>query len=139
MSKAYIVTAVDYGDSVDSKARTIGVFFDKKKAEEELAKDMDTYKEFRKTERRDIIERHLAIWHDNNHGCEWNIEDKEVEIPLTPLQFTTINGIGMDIQKGEEGWYDVRDSLSDEEAAYLRDWLKREGIEVPADDGEEGK
>ena len=139
MSKAYIVTAVDYGDSADGKARTIGVFFDKKKAEEELAKDMDTYKEFRKTERRDIIERHWAIWHDDHHGCEWNIEDKEVEIPLTSLQTTTLNGIGMDIQKGEEGWYDVRDSLSDEEAAYLRDWLKREGIEVPADDGEEGK
>ena len=123
MSKAYIVTAVDYGDSVDGKARTIGVFFDKKKAEEELAKDMDTYKGFFKTERRDIIERHWAIWHDDRHGCEWNIEDKEIRIPLTPLQFTELNGIAYKIRCGEYGLDEFED-LSDEETEYIKYTLK---------------
>ena len=83
MSKAYVVTYVDYGDSADGKARTRGVFFDKAKAEEELAADMETYKRWFKAERRDIIERHWAIWHDDHHGCEWNIE--EVNIPVSDL------------------------------------------------------
>lgn len=137
MSKAYIVTAVNYGKDCNGAAVTLGVFFDKKKAETTLAASMDS---FLKAAGKNYYEDELAIREkDGNNGCVWNIEDKEVEIPLTPLQTTTLNGIGMDIQKGEEGWYDVRDSLSDEEAAYLRDWLKREGIEVPADDGEEDK
>lgn len=123
MSKAYIVTAVDYGDSVDGKARTIGVFFDKKKAEEELAKDMDTYKEFRKAERRDIIERHWAIWHDDRHGCEWNVEDKEVEIPLTPLQTTTLNELASQIDEGMLSLEEA-DYLSAEETAYIKWVLK---------------
>ena len=123
MSKAYIVTAVDYGDSVDGKARTIGVFFDKKKAEEELAKDMGTNKEFRKTERRDIIERHWAIWHDDHRGCEWNIEEVNIRLPLTPLQIVNLNSLALTIAGNPKVYADY-ENLSAEERDYLLLTLK---------------
>lgn len=121
MSKVYVVTAVDYGDSVDGKARTVGVFFNKDDAERELAKDMDTYKGYFESVGQKVTEEDCGIWHDDNHGCEWNIEDKEVEIPLTPTQTTTLNEMASQINEGLLSLEDT-DYLSAEETNYIK-WV----------------
>ena len=134
MSKAYIVTAVDYGETCNGKARTIGVFFDKKEAERTLAADIDYYKAMHPTYK----EGKLAVTDDDGNGCEWNLEDVEVNIPLTTLQICGIglNEIGSEIQSGDSTFEEYKDMLSDEEERYLRDWLKRAHVKV---DEEESK
>lgn len=121
MSKAYIVTAVDYGDSVDGKARTIGVFFDRDKAQKALNEDMNTYIGYFESQGQIVTETELAVWHDDNHGCEWNIEDKEVEIPLTPTQTTTLNEMAAQINDGMLSLEEA-DYLSAEETNYIK-WV----------------
>lgn len=121
MSKAYIVTAVNYGKDCNGAAVTLGVFFDKKKAEATLAASMDS---FLKAAGKNYYEDELAIREkDGNNGCVWNIEDKEVEIPLTPLQITELNGLAYKIDGGDF-WLDELEDLSDEEMDYLKYTLK---------------
>lgn len=120
MSKAYVVTAVDYGETVDGKARTLGVFFDREEAQKRLDEDMEYYKAMHPTYK----EGELAVTDDDGNGCEWNVEDIDIRIPLTPLQFTELNLIAQQIADGEEGFASIKDSLSDEEVAYLKDNLK---------------
>lgn len=128
MSKVYIVTAVDYGDSVDGKARTIGVFFDRDEAKKALNEDINTYKGHYETL---LYADDLAVWLDEHQGCEWNVEDKEIEIPLTPLQFTNLNGIAESIEKNaNDSYFSYEDSLSKEEDEYLLSSLAERGIAI---------
>lgn len=130
MSKAYIVTAVDYGDSVDGKARTIGVFFDRDEAQKDLNEDMNTYKRHLESLGKKFTEDDLAVWYGEHYGCEWNVEDKEIRIPLTPLQLMYLNGIAAKIAKYEDHYSSYEDSLSADENEYLRDWLLGRGIVI---------
>ena len=128
MSKAYIVTAVDYGETVDGKSRTIGVFFDPHEAQKDLNADMDNYK---KAAGPNYEELELSIMEKNgDNGCEWNIEEKEVRIPLTPLQITHLNGIAAAIEKGEDDYFSYEDTLSTEEDEYLIGLLLNKGIVI---------
>lgn len=78
--KLWIVTAVDYGDSCDGKARVLGVF--KSYNEARIYVDGDIF---------DWVERNcengvkcdfdkMAVWSDCDDSirCEWNIEEAEV-------------------------------------------------------------
>lgn len=131
MSKAYIVTAVDYGDSVDGKARTIGVFFDRDEAQKALNADMDTYKGHFESLGQKVTEDDLAVWHGEHHGCEWNVEEKDIRIPLTPLQFTNLNGIAESIEtNANDSYFSYADSLSKEEDEYLLKSLANRGIAI---------
>lgn len=127
MSKAYILTAVDYGDSVDGKARTIGVFFNRDEAQKVLNDDMDYYKAMHPTYK----EGELAVTDDDGNGCEWNIESMDVRIPLTPLQFTNLNGIAESIEtNANDSYFSYADSLSEEEDGYLLSALANRGIAI---------
>ena len=111
------MTAVNYGKDCNGAAVTLGVFFDKKKAEATLAASMDSFLE---AAGKNYYEDELAIREkDGNNGCVWNIEDKEVEIPLTPLQITELNGLAYKINGGDY-WLDEFEDLSDEEMDYLK-------------------
>lgn len=127
MSKVYIVTAVDYGDSVDGKARTIGVSFDRDEEQKVLDGDMDYYKCMHPTYK----EGRLAVTDDDGNGCEWNIESMDVRIPLTPLQFTNLNGIAESIEtNANDSYFSYADSLSEEEDEYLLSNLANRGIAI---------
>lgn len=119
MSKAYIVTAVDYGETVDGKARTIGVFFDREKAQAALDADMDGYIDRYKKDGIEVKEEDLAVWHDDNHGCEWNVEDVDVTIPLSIMQITTIHEIAAQVNDGLSSVAEA-DYLTEEEMNYLK-------------------
>ncbi|MGN0130686.1 MAG: hypothetical protein ACI4CE_07360 [Methanomethylophilus alvi] len=115
MSKAYIITIVDHGDSCDGKARVIGVYFDREKALRELRADIDYYKEMNST----YTEGDLSVMDDDGNGCEWNMEERDIFIPLTPFQVTNLNLLAMQIAKGEEDFSSYEDIMSDEETDYL--------------------
>lgn len=119
MSKAYVVTAVDYGETVDGKARTIGVFFDREKAQAALDADMDGYIESSKKSGMICEEYELAVWHDDDHGCEWNVEDVDVAIPLSIMQITTIHEIAAEVNNGLSSVAEA-DYLTEEEMNYLK-------------------
>lgn len=119
MSKAYIVTAVDYGETVDGKARTIGVFFDREKAQAALDADMDGYLERYRKDGIEAKEEDLAVGHDDNYGCEWNVEELDVSIPLSIMQITTIHEIAAEVNDGLSSVAEA-DYLTEEEMNYLK-------------------
>ena len=120
MSKAYILTAVDYGDTCDGKARTIGVFFDRDEAQKVLNADIEDYAAMHPT----YTEGKLAVTDENGNGCEWNIEEVDIRIPLTPMQVSNLNLLALNIANNPKSFADY-ENLSDEERAYLVDTLKR--------------
>lgn len=127
MSKAYILTVVDYGETCDGKARTLGVYFDRKEAQRTLDADIDDYKAMHPT----YTESELAVTDEDGNGREWNIEEKDIIIPLTPLQVSNLNGIAESIATNEnDSYFSYIDSLSDEEDEYLLDGLARRGIAI---------
>lgn len=65
------------------------------------------------------------------------VVETNIEIPLSSLQVTTLNGIGEAILKGEDclGSYDG--SLTDDEEKYLVRWLEREGANLDGGEDEE--
>ena len=79
--KAYIVTAVDYGDNVDGKARVLGVFFNNEDAEKCKVADIRVYRNAIAKEPVAYNEVMGWCYHDDHTGCEWNIEEKDVCIP----------------------------------------------------------
>ena len=124
MSKAYVLTAVDYGDNVDGKARTLGVFFDRKAAEAAKVADIRGYRKGIAKEPTAYNEGKGWCYHDDHTGCEWNIEEVDVSLPLTNIQVTQLNLLAQQIANGEEGFASIEDSLFDEEREYLKDTLK---------------
>ena len=58
-----------------------------------------------------------------------------VELRLTNLQIVALNEMGENIKKGDEDYFSVEDSLSEQEDEYLRAWLNNEGILVLKDEG----
>lgn len=168
MSKAYVITAVDHGETCSGKARTLGVFFDRNEAQKKLDEDMDYYKAMHPT----YTEGELAVTDEDGNGCEWNIEGIEVkppkgevpkervktlddikkvnlarlaieELKLTNLQVCALNGIAHDIAHNNDDYDSYCGLLAKEEDRYLRAVLQRtRGITVEdteTADGEEAR
>ena len=126
MRKVYIITAVDHGDTCDGKARTLGVFFDRNEALKVLQADIEDYKAMHPT----YGEGKLSVTDEDGNGCEWNIEEADIRLPLTPMQIVNLNGFAQAISLNPKSYADYED-LSDEERAYLIDNLKHTyGIDV---------
>lgn len=60
-----------------------------------------------------------------------NLQALAIGLKLTNLQIVGLNGIGAQIENGEEGYLSVADTLSRNEDKYLRYWLENAGIDVP--------
>ena len=64
-----------------------------------------------------------------------NLQALAIGLKLTNLQILALNGIGAQIENGEEGYLSVADTLSTAEDKYLRYWLEnaeKAGIASPA-------
>lgn len=83
--KRYVVTAVDTGDTCDGKARVIGTFKTKDEAKNCVTEDIKEWIDQRAGEAVecdfDEMSAHYVDdkW-DTNDGCEWNIEEIEIEL-----------------------------------------------------------
>jgi hypothetical protein len=59
------------------------------------------------------------------------VEEKDIRIPLTPLQFTNLNGIAESIEtNANDSYFSYADSLSEEEDEYLLSTLANRGIAI---------
>lgn len=82
--KLWIVTAVDYGDSCNGKARVIGAFKSFDEAKEYVKQDMQDYIDANGEEDDfdcDFDKMSIGLADcdiDDIFGCEWNIEEVEV-------------------------------------------------------------
>lgn len=66
-----------------------------------------------------------------------NLQAMAIGLNLTNLQIVALNEMGENIKKGDEDYFSVEDSLSEQEDEYLRAWLNNEGILVLKDEGVE--
>ena len=66
----------------------------------------------------------LAVTDEDGNGCEWNIEEVDIRIPLTPMQVSSLNLLALNIAGNPKSFADF-ENLSDEERAYLVDTLKK--------------
>ena len=124
MSKAYAVTEKE----VDSAPVTKGVYFDKDEAAAAVGKAQEAYKTrlAMMGYSKDLMkldQNGLAI-DCGSHFCEWNINEIEVEIPLTGLQTCQVNEIASLVHDNLGTYEDYADSLSEEERKYLKATLK---------------
>ena len=78
----YVVTYVEYGDSVDGRARCLGVFDTREKAIKELKLDMKTYANSDPEAEVFMDYDGWAVWADEKSkwqsGCAWNISEIEM-------------------------------------------------------------
>ena len=128
MSKAYIITKVEQTDTNEGKPQTIGIVFEKKEAEKVKRADM------RKT--RSLYSEESIFSYNEPGGylvprddsspaaINWNIEEVDIRIPLTPLQVSSLNLLALNIAGNPKSFADY-ENLSDEERAYLVDNLKK--------------
>jgi len=82
-AKKFVVTAVDYGDTCDGKARVIGVFDECEKAVEFVKSDIAGYVDNGTIDGEctydEIDYEGMSVFTDNHeNGCEWNIEEVAV-------------------------------------------------------------
>ena len=66
-----------------------------------------------------------------------NLQAMAMELNLTNLQIVALNEMGANIDNGEEDYFSVECSLSEQEDKYLRAWLENEGILVLKEEGVE--
>lgn len=64
-----------------------------------------------------------------------NLQEMAIGLNLTNLQIVALHEMGENIKKGDEDYFSVEDSLSEQEDEYLRAWLNNEGILVLKDEG----
>ena len=128
MSKAYVITKVEQTETNEGKPQTIGIVFEKKEAEKVKRADM------RKT-RSQYSEESIFSYNESGGylvptddsspaAINWNVEEVDIRIPLTPLQFVALNGLAAELAKDISHYAD-EENLTDEERAYLVDTLKR--------------
>ena len=127
MSKVYILTAVDHGKTCDGKARTLGIHFSYEDAARAKSEDMTTYRNtclaLSGKEPLSYNEGMGYCYINDRQGCEWNIEDVDIRIPLTPMQGSNLNLLALNIAGNPNSFADF-ENLSDEERAYLVETLK---------------
>ena len=78
--KLWIVTAVDYGDSCDGKARVLGAFKNYDEAKNYVDEDIKEWIDMRADEDCECDFNTMAVWSDCDDSirCEWNIEEVEI-------------------------------------------------------------
>lgn len=133
MSKAYIVTKVTHSDA-NVAPKVVAVEFAYSEADKAKIADM-----------RDVRSRYSeddVFQYDEDEGCivfregeedciVWAVEEKDIRIPLTPLQFTNLNGIAESIEtNANDSYFSYADSLSEEEDEYLLSNLANRGIAI---------
>ena len=128
MSKAYIITKVEQTETNEGKPKTIGIVFEKKEAEKVKRADM------RKT--RSLYSEESIFSYNEPDGylvprddsspaaINWNIEEVDIRIPLTPMQVSNLNLLALNIAGNPKSFADY-ENLSEEERAYLVDNLKK--------------
>lgn len=71
----YVVTYIEYGDSVDGRARALGVYDSKEDADKAIQEDMATYAETLD----DPFIDNWTVWSSEDeiweNGCAWNITE----------------------------------------------------------------
>lgn len=76
--KKWIVTAVDYGETCDGKARVLQVCATKEEAKNWVRNDIETYADDHAGENVKVdFDKMSASFGDRDAGCEWNIEETE--------------------------------------------------------------
>lgn len=133
MSKAYIVTKVTHSDA-NASPTVVAVELAYSEAVKAKIADM-----------RDVRSRYSeddVFQYDEDEGCiifsegeenciVWAVEEKDIRIPLTPLQFTNLNGIAESIEtNANDSYFSYADSLSEEEDEYLLSNLANRGIAI---------
>lgn len=78
--KRFAVTFVEYGDSVDGKARILGIYEDRKFAAVEMYVDAMRYYKAFDLDRIEIFNDSASVGSTDECGCEWRVD--EVEIPV---------------------------------------------------------
>ena len=78
--KRFSVTFVEYGDSVDGKARILGIYEDRKFAVGEMHMDAMRYYKAFDLDRIEMFNDSASVGSTDECGCEWRID--EVEIPV---------------------------------------------------------
>lgn len=69
----WIVTAVDYGDNCDGKARVVAICSSKEYAMEYIRNDIEEWADRYAGENIEVdFERMSARFTDSDRGCEWN-------------------------------------------------------------------
>lgn len=133
MSKAYIVTKVTHSDANDAP-KVVAVELSYSEADKAKIADMrDTRSRYSDDD---------VFTYDEDEGCivfregeenciVWKVEEKDIRIPLTPLQFTNLNGIAESIEtNANDSYFSYADSLSEEEDEYLLSTLANRGIAI---------
>lgn len=74
--KLYVATYVDYGETCDGKARTLGVYTNKKEAEEYINDDIACFVDNNPENDLSVDYDKMRVWCDNSDiRCEWNINE----------------------------------------------------------------
>ena len=80
--KRWVVTYVEYGDSVDGMARVLGHYPTPKEAHDAMKRAAERYKEDLCLDFIEIYRNSASVGHSDECGCEYRID--EVDIPLLP-------------------------------------------------------
>lgn len=85
IDKVYVVTAVDYGDSCDGKARVLGTFKSETEAKNFVIEDIKTYIDDNTADSgecpfiADFDKMSVIGSISTDFGCEWNIESVTIQ------------------------------------------------------------
>ena len=73
----YIVTAVDYGETCDGKARVLGVYYTYEDARTHVHADIENWCDVHAGECVECDFDKMSAWftHDTETRCEWNISN----------------------------------------------------------------
>lgn len=80
--KRWAVTFVEYGDSVDGKARLLGIYGTPVEAYNAMKKAAKQYKKDLCLDFLEVYRESASVGHTDECGCEYRME--EVDIPLLP-------------------------------------------------------
>ena len=94
-AKLWVSTYVDHGPTCDGKARVLGIDKTKEEAEARVHNDIEAWIDDRASEGVEADFDKMAAWYDydTDDGCEWNIEERELEIDDTLLNEPIANAI----------------------------------------------
>lgn len=80
--KRWAVTFVEYGDSVDGKARVLGIYGTPVEAHKAMKNAAEQYKKDLCLDFLKVYRESASVGHTDECGCEYRME--EVDIPLLP-------------------------------------------------------
>lgn len=124
--KAYVVTRVAHTHTAEAKAKVVGIDYDRNEAEKTKLADMREYhSRFCDCNifAYDEDDGSLVFKEGEMDALQWEVEEVDIRIPLTPLQVSNLNLLALNIAGNPKSFADF-ENLSDEERAYLVDNLK---------------